>query len=130
MWAARVLQTRHRARFSARYARSFIIEEFPIFSRFFLDAFAVYISFEQNREPGPITQPHEDDVRHHLDGTITRSDVLDELIARFAEDDSWKRIEWLWQSGRIGSRACLEREFALLRAEADQIEQLLKETRL
>ncbi len=50
-----------------------------------------------------------------FDGTITRRDVLDELIVGYARDDSWKTVEELWQSGKIGSRQCLAQEFALVR---------------
>ena len=38
------------------------------------------------------------------DGTITRTDVLDELIRRYAIDNSWHAVEADWQAGRIGSR--------------------------
>jgi 2,3-diketo-5-methylthio-1-phosphopentane phosphatase len=50
-----------------------------------------------------------------FDGTLTKTDVLDTLIAKYSKDDSWRAIELAWQEGRIGSRACLEYEFNLLR---------------
>ena len=50
-----------------------------------------------------------------FDGTITRRDVLDDLIQRYAVSDSWKLIEERWQAGIIGSRACLIQEFDLIR---------------
>ena len=50
-----------------------------------------------------------------FDGTITKKDTLDELILKYSVDDSWKLIEKRWQTGLIGSRQCLEEEFALLR---------------
>ena len=50
-----------------------------------------------------------------FDGTITRRDVLDDLIQQFALDDSWKQVEALWQKGLIGSRECLRQEFELIR---------------
>ena len=49
-----------------------------------------------------------------FDGTLTRRDVLDDLIVRYARDESWKLIEERWQAGLIGSRQCLSEEFALL----------------
>ena len=49
-----------------------------------------------------------------FDGTVTRRDVLDDLISRYARDGSWKLIEERWQAGLIGSRQCLAEEFALL----------------
>jgi len=50
-----------------------------------------------------------------FDGTITKKDTLDSLILKYSIDDSWKLIEKRWQAGLIGSRQCLEEEFALLR---------------
>jgi 2-hydroxy-3-keto-5-methylthiopentenyl-1-phosphate phosphatase len=49
-----------------------------------------------------------------FDGTMTTSDLLDELVAGFSRNDSWKIIEERWRAGLIGSRDCLEQEFALL----------------
>jgi 2,3-diketo-5-methylthio-1-phosphopentane phosphatase len=63
------------------------------------------------RLPAPSTA----EVWIDFDGTITRRDVLDDLILAYARDDSWKEVEELWQSGKIGSRECLSREFALVR---------------
>ena len=51
-----------------------------------------------------------------FDGTITAVDVLDELIRRHAVDDSWRAVEADWQAGRIGSRQCLSRQLAAVRA--------------
>lgn len=60
-----------------------------------------------------------------FDGTITQCDVLDELIARFAADDSWKESERLWQAGEIGSFECLSKEFSVLRITPRQLDQFL-----
>ncbi len=49
-----------------------------------------------------------------FDGTITQQDVLDELIKRYAVDDSWKLVEQEWQEGLIGSRDCLSRQLAVV----------------
>ena len=56
-----------------------------------------------------------------FDGTITRRDVLDDLIVRYARDGSWKLIEERWQAGLIGSRQCLAEEFALLDVAPDDL---------
>jgi len=56
-----------------------------------------------------------------FDGTITRIDVIDELIRRFAIDDSWREIEVHWSLGRIGSEECLRRELNLLRITEEQL---------
>ena len=60
-----------------------------------------------------------------FDGTITRRDVLDDLILRYARDESWKTVEAQWQSGQIGSRECLAREFALLNISREDLLQFL-----
>ena len=60
-----------------------------------------------------------------FDGTITRCDVLDELIQRYSVDESWKQVEQEWQAGRIGSFECLTREFALLRITAGELDRFL-----
>jgi 2,3-diketo-5-methylthio-1-phosphopentane phosphatase len=51
-----------------------------------------------------------------FDGTISAQDVLDELIRRFAVDDSWKLVELQWQQGLIGSYECLGKQIGLIRA--------------
>ncbi len=62
----------------------------------------------------PIPAPHQSQVWLDFDGTVTRTDLLDELIVRYSRNDSWKLIEERWRAGQIGSRQCLEEEFALL----------------
>lgn len=57
-----------------------------------------------------------------FDGTVTTGDLLDELIAKFSRNDSWKLVEERWRSGLIGSRECLEQEFALLDLSRRQLE--------
>ena len=48
-----------------------------------------------------------------FDGTITESDVGVHLLERLGDPD-WRQVEDLYFSGAIGSRECLEREWALL----------------
>jgi 2-hydroxy-3-keto-5-methylthiopentenyl-1-phosphate phosphatase len=50
-----------------------------------------------------------------FDGTITRTDVIDSILQRFA-DPSWETIEEEWLAGDIGSRECLSRQLALVKA--------------
>jgi len=59
-----------------------------------------------------------------FDGTISRLDVVDAILDRFAGEE-WLRIEQQWKAGRIGSRACLAGQIALVRATAEQIDDLL-----
>lgn len=56
-----------------------------------------------------------------FDGTLTRRDVLDDLIVLYARDGTWKLIEERWQAGLIGSRECLAEEFALLEVSAHEL---------
>jgi 2,3-diketo-5-methylthio-1-phosphopentane phosphatase len=55
-----------------------------------------------------------------FDGTITPSDVIDNILQRFA-DPSWETIEEQWLSGEIGSRECLSRQLALVKAKPAQL---------
>lgn len=61
-----------------------------------------------------------------FDGTITRRDVLDELILQYAADDSWQEVEKLWQAGKIGSLECLTREFDVVRVERGELRKFLQ----
>ncbi len=65
-----------------------------------------------------------------FDGTITHTDVLDELIRRHAVDDSWRAVEADWQAGRIGSRDCLTRQLAVVRATDAELDALLADVPL
>lgn len=50
-----------------------------------------------------------------FDGTVSRVDVVDAILDRFA-DPGWRRIEEEWRTGRIGSRECLRAQMSLVRA--------------
>lgn len=58
-----------------------------------------------------------------FDGTISTVDATDRLLEVYA-DPEWLRIEQEWKDGSIGSRECLGRQVALLRADLTQIEAL------
>jgi 2,3-diketo-5-methylthio-1-phosphopentane phosphatase len=55
-----------------------------------------------------------------FDGTVTRTDAVDNILERFA-DPSWEAIEDEWLSGKIGSRECLGRQLALVKASPSQL---------
>ncbi|ALI02550.1 2-hydroxy-3-keto-5-methylthiopentenyl-1-phosphate phosphatase [Pseudomonas sp. FW306-02-F02-AA] len=55
-----------------------------------------------------------------FDGTITRTDVIDSILQRFA-DPSWEAIEEEWLSGAIGSRECLSRQLSLVKATPNEL---------
>lgn len=58
-----------------------------------------------------------------FDGTISTVDVTDLLLEAYA-DPEWLEIEAEWKSGDIGSRECLSRQLAVLRASKDEIDAL------
>jgi 2,3-diketo-5-methylthio-1-phosphopentane phosphatase len=55
-----------------------------------------------------------------FDGTITRTDVIDSILQRFA-DPSWEAIENAWLAGDIGSRECLSRQLSQVKATPTQL---------
>lgn len=57
-----------------------------------------------------------------FDGTIMRCDTTDFLFERFALPE-WRAIEEEWAAGRIGSRECMARQVALLRATRGQLDE-------
>ncbi len=64
-----------------------------------------------------------------FDGTITTVDVVDLLLERFAAPE-WKAVEEEWASGMIGSRECLLRQVALIKASPDELKTLLNDVEL
>ena len=59
-----------------------------------------------------------------FDGTIVPEDATNQLLETFAPA-SWLEIEEEWQSGRIGSRECMERQIDLVRARPEQLDAFL-----
>ena len=68
-----------------------------------------------------LPEPESMQVWFDFDGTISRQDVLDELVSRYARNESWKLIEERWKAGLIGSEACLREEFELLDISDDEL---------
>jgi 2-hydroxy-3-keto-5-methylthiopentenyl-1-phosphate phosphatase len=58
-----------------------------------------------------------------FDGTIALDDATDRLLERFA-DPTWTEIEAEWKAGRIGSRDCMSRQIALVRATDSDLDAL------
>lgn len=77
-----------------------------------------------------LPSPEKSQVWIDFDGTLTCADLLDELISRYSRNDSWKLIEERWRAGQIGSRDCLEQEFALLDMSAADVAAELAAVRL
>jgi 2,3-diketo-5-methylthio-1-phosphopentane phosphatase len=59
-----------------------------------------------------------------FDGTLTKRDAIDAILEEFA-DPRWLDIEEAWKAGRIGSRACLSEQVALVRATRQEVNALL-----
>jgi 2,3-diketo-5-methylthio-1-phosphopentane phosphatase len=59
-----------------------------------------------------------------FDGTIALADVSDLLLARFAKP-GWEVLEADWLAGRIGSRDCMQGQFALIDASADELDAVI-----
>jgi 2-hydroxy-3-keto-5-methylthiopentenyl-1-phosphate phosphatase len=59
-----------------------------------------------------------------FDGTIVQVDVTDAILSEFAEPE-WQEVEEEWLAGRMGSRECLRRQMALVRASASDLNVLI-----
>ena len=59
-----------------------------------------------------------------FDGTISERDVIDAILENFASS-RWLEIEDEWTSGKIGSRECLRRQFALVKAAPEELNEFL-----
>lgn len=60
-----------------------------------------------------------------FDGTISSSDATDQVLEKFAEG-SWRAIEEEWNRGIIGSRECMQRQIALIRATLPELDTFLE----
>ena len=65
-----------------------------------------------------------------FDNTITRGDVLDDLIVRYSRDDGWKRLESRWQKGEIGTLECLDGQMRGIRISKSDLDTYLARIRL
>jgi 2,3-diketo-5-methylthio-1-phosphopentane phosphatase len=59
-----------------------------------------------------------------FDGTITGRDAVDAILEAYA-DPRWLAVEEQWRAGRIGSRACLRAQMALVEATPVELDALL-----
>jgi 2-hydroxy-3-keto-5-methylthiopentenyl-1-phosphate phosphatase len=59
-----------------------------------------------------------------FDGTISKRDVIDRILEEFA-DASWLETEEKWVAGEIGSRECLQKQFALVRAAPAELDRFI-----
>lgn len=56
-----------------------------------------------------------------FDGTISVEDVIDSLLDRYGRP-GWEQLEKDWRAGRIGSRACMGGQVALLDMSRDELD--------
>ncbi len=61
-----------------------------------------------------------------FDNTITKFDVLDDMLERFSGDDTWIALEKKWKAGAIGSRLCLDGQIRGIRITKRGLDQYLK----
>lgn len=59
-----------------------------------------------------------------FDGTVTQEDVTDRILDELA-DSTWRELEAAWVGGQMGSRECLERQMALVRASEKELNRLI-----
>lgn len=78
-----------------------------------------------NEPRASIPLPDASQVYLDFDGTITKQDVLDELVRRFAVNESWKAVEEQWQAGLIGSYDCLKQQLSLVRISPPELREFL-----
>ena len=64
-----------------------------------------------------------------FDGTIAPDDPTDHLFERFA-DPYWRILEDDWQSGRISSRECMQRQVDLLRVSPGVLDEEISAIRI
>src|SRR2546425_1978603 len=62
-----------------------------------------------------------------FDGTITTSDVAEDLLARFAPRE-WEEVERLHRARVIGTRETMARQFALVRAGREELVEYARRT--
>ncbi len=65
-----------------------------------------------------------------FDNTVTEFDVVDDIIGRFSVDEGWRAAEAVWESGEIGSRECLERQFSRVRVTGQALEDYVRTIRI
>lgn len=56
-----------------------------------------------------------------FDGTVSVEDVIDSLLDRYGRP-GWEKLERDWRAGRIGSRACMSGQVALLDLSREELD--------
>lgn len=58
-----------------------------------------------------------------FDHTITKEDVTDQLLEKYALPQ-WRHVETLWEQGHMGSLDCMRQQIELVRATKMQVEEM------
>jgi 2,3-diketo-5-methylthio-1-phosphopentane phosphatase len=86
-----------------------------------------------DRCPGRLPPPAAGAARYRalldFDGTVAPNDPTDRILDRFAAP-AWRDLEAEWQAGKIGSRECMQRQAALLRATPSQLDAAIQAVRI
>jgi 2-hydroxy-3-keto-5-methylthiopentenyl-1-phosphate phosphatase len=65
-----------------------------------------------------------------FDNTITKFDVIDNMLERFSKDNGWMELEKHWRSGKIGSKDCLRGQVKGIRISKKDLNSYLKSVKL
>ena len=72
-----------------------------------------------------VRQPKKYVAFFDFDNTITKIDIIDDMLLRFSKDDKWKALEEKWVCGQIGSRECLDGQIRGIRITKKRLDKYL-----
>lgn len=65
-----------------------------------------------------------------FDNTLTKSDVLDEIIKKFSINDHWQQLEKAWINEEIGTKECLDGQLRNVRVTKEALDKFLEKMEL
>lgn len=65
-----------------------------------------------------------------FDNTITKYDILDDIIERFSPGRQWIELERKWLAGKIGSRQCLDGQIRGIRIDKPRLKKYLSKVKI
>jgi 2,3-diketo-5-methylthio-1-phosphopentane phosphatase len=68
----------------------------------------------------PAARPEEIIVLCDFDGTISKHDVTDAILERFANPE-WEEVEKAWAEGLITSRQCMSEQYGMIKADETEL---------
>lgn len=60
-----------------------------------------------------------------FDNTITKFDVIDDMLLKFSKDDKWVELESRWKAKKIGSKECLRGQLKGIRISRARLDKYL-----